>query len=149
MIGRLLALPFVAMITISACPQSIAQDLEHFEMRDAMLAQRAIPSYPPAPMPNPDRLVVPPQEQQFFPIRPDGQPFVLNQDVTVNLTDSLNRYYYNPHWRGEDWGPFNQYWIIERTVLMMPTYREYDEFSVFKVGNGFHKFFERYSGYGP
>lgn len=146
MIRRLYALPLVALIAISACQAAFAQDLD---LRQMIAAKQPTLNAPEAPMPNPDLLVTPPGESPYFPIRPDGQPFVLNQDLTVNLTDSLNRYYFNPRWRGEEWAPFNMYWVAERSIRMMPTWHEYDEFSILRVGNGWHKFWEKYSGYGP
>jgi hypothetical protein len=105
--------------------------------------------YPPAPMPPRDKLIVPPGESIYFPVRADGQPYVLNIDRTVNLTAALNQFYFNPKWRGEVWTPFDQIDSIERATMLMGTYREYDEFSELRVLNGFHKFFERASGYGP
>jgi len=105
--------------------------------------------YPSAPMPPRDRLVVPPGESIYFPVRTDGQPYVLNVDRTVNLTSALNQFYYNPKWRGEVWTPFDQFDSIERATRLMGTWREYDEFSSLRVFNGFHKFFEKYSGFGP
>lgn len=149
MLRRLLALPLVALITFSACRDSSAQDRQQLLDKQLTDARRVAISYPPAPAPSPDKLVPPAGEVTVFPIRADGQAFILDQDVTVNLTDALNRYYFNPKWRGEEWGPFNSYWIVERGVLMMPTWQEYDQFSILRVGNGFHKFFEKYSGYGP
>ncbi len=149
MIRRLLALPLVALITLSACRNSSAQDVQQQLDKPLIVAQAVSLPYPPAPMPNPDKLVKPAGETTVFPIRADGQPFVLDQDVTVNLTEALNRYYFNPAWRGEEWGPFNSFWIPEHAVVLMPTWQEYDQFSIYRVGNGFHKFFEKYSGYGP
>ena len=105
--------------------------------------------YPPAPLPVRDKLVTPPQENPYFPVRPDGQPFVLNVDKTVNLTGPLNEFYYNPKWRGEVWSPFDQFEDIERATRLMATWREYDEFSQLRVFNGWHKFWEKYSGFGP
>ncbi len=149
MIRRLLALPLVALITLSACRDSSAQDMQQLLDKQLIAAKRATLTLPQAPIPNPDKLVPPAGETTVFPLRADGQAFVLDQDVTVNMTDALNRYYYNPKWRGEEWGPFNSYWIVERGALLMPTWQEYDQFSIYRVGNGFHKFFEKYSGYGP
>jgi hypothetical protein len=148
MIRRRFALSLVALITFSACQASFAQDLEHVQMSDLIAAKR-LPNFPEASTPNPDKLITPPGEIQYFPIRADGQPFVLNEDITVNWTDALNRYYYNPRWRGEVWSPLPHYWIVERSVRMMPTWPEYDQFSILRVGNGWHKFMERWSGFGP
>lgn len=136
MIRRLFSVASVALITtISTCQ-----------------AKNPYPTplqQPEAPMPSPDALIPPPGENTYWPIRPDGQAFVLNQDLTCNYTDVLNRYYFNPSWRGEEWGPFQMYWVAERAVRTMPTWREYDEFSTLRIFNGWHKFWEKYSGYGP
>jgi hypothetical protein len=151
MIRRLLALPIVALITISTCPSAFSQqkDIEQLEFSD-LIAQRQLP--PPAPaarMPSPDALVTPAQENRFFPIRADGQPYVLSLDLSVNMTEALNHFYFDPRWRGETWGPFNQFYIVEKMTRMMPTYTEYDQFSTLRIMNGWHKFWEKYSGYGP
>jgi hypothetical protein len=149
MICRLLALPFVALITMSACPSAISKDFESINMQDLLAAKMQPLQAPPPQLPNPNNLVAPAGETRTFPIRGDGQPYVLAEDISVNLTQALNSYYFDPKWRGEEWGPFNTYWIVERQARMMPTWHEYDEFSIFRVGNGWHKFWEKYSGYGP
>ena len=103
-----------------------------------------------APHVSPDgRLVSPPGESSYFPVREDGQPYLLNVDVSVNMTRSLNQFYYDPKWRGEEWVPFDQVTLIESGTRLMSTWKEYDEFSTLRVMNGFHKFFEKYSGFGP
>lgn len=99
--------------------------------------------------PSRDRAVLPPMEMQYFPVNPDGTPIVLDIDTTVNFTDALNRFYYDPKWRGEVWVPFNQWSISERATRLMSTWPEYDEFSIYRKLNHVHKFFERYSGFGP
>lgn len=104
---------------------------------------------PPAPSPDRDKLVPPPGEQQYFPVRPDGQPYILNIDRTVNLTEALNRTYYNPKWRGEEWTPFDHVENIERACRLMGTWREYDEANIYRVFTPVNKFFEKYSGFGP
>jgi len=96
-----------------------------------------------------DRLVSMPGESHYFPTTSDGTPVVLDLDTNVNLTDSLNRFYYDPKWRGEVWVPFNQWSLIERATRLMSTWPEYDEFSQYRKLNHVHKFFERYSGFGP
>jgi hypothetical protein len=117
---------------------------------DHLLIGRKIPiTYPPAPEPAHDQLITPPGEETFYPIRADGQPYVLNVDRTVNLTAALNSFYYNPKWRGEQWTPFDQFDSIERACRMMATWREYDEFSELRILNGWHKWWEKWSGYGP
>ncbi len=85
----------------------------------------------------------------YYPVRMDGQPYVLNVDRTVNLTDALNRFYYDPRWRGEVWVPFDQISTIERATRLMSTWREYNEFSTFRILNKVNIFFERWSGFGP
>ena len=100
-------------------------------------------------MPSRERVIQMPGETHFFPTNPDGTPFVLDIDTTINFTDSLNRFYYDPKWRGEVWVPFNQWTIAERATRLMSTWPEYDEFSQYRKLNHVHKFFERYSGFGP
>lgn len=95
------------------------------------------------------RLVPPPGEETFFPTNFDGQSRILNVDSTVNLTVALNEFYYNPHWRGEYWTPFDQIDLIERATRLMSTWKEYNEANQYKVLNGVNVFFERYSGFGP
>jgi hypothetical protein len=90
-----------------------------------------------------------PGEAFQFPTNSDGSPFVLDIDTTVNFTDALNRFYYDPKWRGEVWVPFNQWTVAERATRLMSTWPEYDEFSQLRKLNHVHKFFERYSGFGP
>jgi hypothetical protein len=98
---------------------------------------------------SPDRVYKMPGEVSQFPTNADGSPFVLDIDTTVNFTDALNRFYYDPKWRGEVWVPFNQWTVVERATRLMSTWPEYDEFSQYRKLNHVHKFFERYSGFGP
>lgn len=104
---------------------------------------------PAAPPPSPDNLVPPPGEEIYFPVRADGQPFLLNIDTTINLTDALSSFYYDPKWRGEVWAPFDQVSLIERSTRLMSTWKEYDQFSFYRVLNGVNKRLERMSGFGP
>lgn len=104
---------------------------------------------PAAPEPSPDNLVPPPSEEIYFPVRTDGQPFLLNIDTTINLTDSISSFYYDPKWRGEVWAPFDQVSLIERSTRLMSTWPEYDQFSYYRVLNGVNKRLERMSGFGP
>lgn len=104
---------------------------------------------PPAVEAPVDIVVTPPGEEAYFPVRPDGQPFLVNIDTTVNLTDKINGFYYDPKFRGEVWAPFDQVSLIERATRMMATWPEYDQFSILRKFNGVHKFFEKYSGFGP
>jgi hypothetical protein len=100
-------------------------------------------------MPPRDRLVVPAGPNAYFPVRQDVQAYMLTTDRTINLTTALNEFYFDPHWRGEVWTPFDQVDDIEKACRLMGTWREYDEFSELRVFNHVHKFFEKYSGYGP
>lgn len=104
---------------------------------------------PAAPLPDHNKLIPPPGEQSYFPVREDGQPYILNIDRTVNLTEALNRMYYNPKWRGEDWTPFDHVENIERACRLMGTWKEYDEANIYRVFTPVNKFFEKYSGFGP
>lgn len=112
-------------------------------------ARKELPPEPPAAQASPDNLVTPPGEEAYFPVRPDGQPFLLNIDTTVNLTDRLSGFYYDPKFRGEVWAPFDQVNLIERATRLMATWRDYDEFSTWRKLNKVNKFFEKYSGFGP
>jgi hypothetical protein len=108
------------------------------------------PQYEPrAHRPSADHLVVPPGERPYFLMRSDDQPYTINLDTTVNLTDWINGYYYNPWWEGENWTPFNQYEIVERSSRKMAIWKEYNEFSELRVLNPVNRFFERASGFGP
>lgn len=104
---------------------------------------------PAAPRPGKEKLILPPGEEPYFPTRQDGQPLVLNVDRTVNLTETLNRFYYDPKWRGEVWVPFNQFEAIERATRQMATWPEYDEANVYRKLNKVNQWFERKSGFGP
>lgn len=120
------------------------------DIPDHLFIARKVPDQvPPAARPPRDRLISPPGEEIFYPIRTDGQAYVLNVDRTINLTQALNNFYYDPRWRGEVWTPFDQVDTIERATRLMSTWREYDEFSALRVLNNWHKFWEKYSGYGP
>lgn len=94
-------------------------------------------------------LVSPPGEEMYFPVRDDGQDYIVNLDTTVNMTQALNEFYYDPKWRGEVWAPFDQYTLLERASRRMGTWKEYDEFSKLRIFNKWHKFWERASGFGP
>lgn len=104
---------------------------------------------PAAPQPAEDNLVPPPSEEIYFPVRADGQPFLLNIDTTINLTDAISSFYYDPKWRGEVWAPFDQVSLIERSTRLMSTWQEYDQFSTLRLFNKVNKTFEKYSGFGP
>jgi hypothetical protein len=104
---------------------------------------------PAAPLPGPNNIVPPPGEDPYYAIRADGQPFVLNIDTTVNMTDWANHYYFDPHWRGENWTPFNSFELVERLVRRMALWQDYDQQTEGRVGNHIAKFFEKWTGYGP
>lgn len=135
----------IAIIAILA-PSAIAKKKD----QERLFWGKTPPVYIEEPHSSPrGRLITPPGQNPYFPVRDDGQDFVLNVDTTVNLTQALNRFYYDPKWRGEEWVPFDQVSAIERATRMMSTWKEYNEFSTLRVLNGFHIFFEKYSGYGP
>lgn len=115
----------------------------------AWYRKQQLPPEPPAPLPSPDNLVPPPSEEIYFPVRADGQPFLLNIDTTINLTDAISSFYYDPKWRGEVWAPFDQVSLIERSTRLMSTWPEYDQFSQFRIFNVINKKLEKYSGFGP
>lgn len=128
----------------SACAQGVKHQGWHL-FAPRRIAQNPNPSAPSST----DRPVKMPGEVTVFPTNPDGSQFVLDIDTTINFTDSFNRFYYDPKWRGEVWVPFNQWTIAERATRRMSTWSEYDEFSEYRKLNHVHKFFERYSGFGP
>ena len=96
-----------------------------------------------------EKLISPPGENPYYPVRTDGQPFILNVDTTVNLTKTLNEFYWNPKWRGEVWSPFDLPETIERASRVMSTWPEYDSENMFRIGTKPSQWLERYSGYGP
>ncbi len=140
---RLLVATAVAVLSFNISASAQAADLSG----DSLLASNI--TYPDATMPSPDRLIPAPGENSYFPMRHDGQPFILDIDNTINLTEPLNRFYYDPNWRGEVWGPFNCYSVGERAVRMMPTWPAYDAATYSRKLTGVHKFFEKWSGFGP
>jgi hypothetical protein len=71
--------------------------------RFRILSPSPVISYPAVPVPT-DRLLPPPQENRYFPMRVDGQAFMLDIDNTINVTDILNRTYFDPDWTGLVWG---------------------------------------------
>ena len=96
-----------------------------------------------------DKLISPPGENPYYPVRADGQPFILNVDTTVNLTAALNEFYWNPKWRGEVWSPFDLPETIERATRLLSTWPEYNSENMFRIGTKPAIWLERYSGYGP
>ncbi len=100
--------------------------------------------------PPPDgKLISPPGEEPYFPVRADGQPYILNVDMTVNLTATLNHFYWDPRWRGEVWSPWDAAELPERAQRVMSTWPEYDEANTFRFLSGVNQTIERYSGFGP
>ena len=106
-------------------------------------------TYPEAPGPNPDHLITPPQENSYFNMRPDCQAFRLQIDFCDNYTDFLNRHYYDPHWDGMQWCPWDVVSTIEKQSRSMACWTEYNNQNVYGVCNGWARFWEVYSGYGP
>lgn len=106
-------------------------------------------TYPETPMPPPGTLITPPGENTFFPMRHDGQPFILQVDETINMTDYLNRSYYDPNWRGQVWMPFQCYEIVEKGCRLMPLWLEYNSATQCRKLTNVHLFFEKWSGFGP
>lgn len=106
-------------------------------------------NYPPAAQPTPDNVVPPPGENRYFPIRSDDQPYFLMVDKTINITDALNRFYYDPKWRGEVWTPPDLMTLPEKATRLLSTWPEYNEQSILRVGNGMAQWIEKLSGYGP
>lgn len=96
-----------------------------------------------------DKLISPPGEEVYYPVRNDGQPFVLNIDQTVNLTRAINQFIWNPRIEGEVWTPFDQPELIERASRLMTTWPEYDEANIYRSFTRVNKYLERISGFGP
>lgn len=106
-------------------------------------------SYPPAPPAPSGQLVPPPGENPYFPVRKDGQPYVNNNDIHTNQTQTLNRFKYWPELDGLVRSDFDAYSIIGRGQRSMATWPEQNEFSVYRVGTRINKMFERWMGYDP
>ena len=106
-------------------------------------------TYPEAPGPNPDHLITPPQENPYFYVRPDGQAFKLEIDSTNNLTDYFNRHYYDPKWEGCQWTPWDCQMLVQKEERCLAMWPEYNQFGILGVCNGWHRFWEVYSGFGP
>ncbi len=106
-------------------------------------------NYPPAPAPSKDNIVPPGGENQYYPIRSDGQPYMLILDKTINMTESINRFYYDPKWRGELWVPADPLTYPEKATRLMATWQEYDQQNIYRVGNGIARWIEKVSGFGP
>jgi hypothetical protein len=155
---RLLVFPAALLILLTAYSGAYAVNPLAFAKKSLAYVKypfRSKPPYPSplsrpeAPMPNPDVLIPPAGETKFFPMRSDGQAYFLNIDNTVNVTDALNHCYFDPHFRAEVWGPYSNTFIVERMVTLCQLWPDYDEFSILRRMNNWHKFWEKYSGYGP
>lgn len=112
-------------------------------------AMAAEMTYPEAPGPNPDHLITPAGEDPYFPMRPDGQAYRLQIDTHANITEYLNRHYYDFNWRGEDWAPYDNVSNVEKVARLMNTYRTWRQANQFNLWTGFNEWFEKMSGYGP
>ncbi len=106
-------------------------------------------SYPEAPGPSPDTLMPVPQENPYFYARPDGQAYQLQIDSTNNLSDYLNRHYYDFKWRGQQWAPWDTASIAEKLIRSTHLWPEYNEANQYHLFNGFNQTMERYTGFGP
>lgn len=103
----------------------------------------------PVPYRDAGKLIPPPGETQYFPVRADGQDYILNIDQSINLTDFLNRIEYNTAFGGEVWSPFDHYSLIRRAERLMALYPDFNEAVVYRRLNGVNRWFERKSGFGP
>lgn len=106
-------------------------------------------SYPDAPGPDPNHFVNAPSENNVFYARSDGQPVMGITDMTVNMTEAMNRLYYDPNWRGEVWAPFDTYTLVEKGTRLMSTWPEYHAATQWRFWTGWHTFWEKWTGYGP
>lgn len=148
--SRILLAAFLLSAGLSAGSAGAGELSGRDTIPERLLAGNAGPGpYPPAPTPPPGHLVPPPSLNPYFYVRPDGQPYFLVQDATVNLTDALNRYYWNPDIEGEVWAPVDFCTTMEKSSRMMATWPDYDEFSWIRRLNKVHKKLERFAGYGP
>jgi hypothetical protein len=142
---RLLFLPIAALSVFTTCSGASADNIQK------MLADYS--GYTPLPMPAApavtDQVIVAPGQNRYFPLGSNGQAYYLNVDATVNWTDVLNRSYFNPGWRGETWTPTPLYWIVERQSRLLSEWPEYNEQNIYRVGNKWSQFLERFSGFGP
>ena len=107
------------------------------------------PEYPHAPPAPKDNLVPPPSMNQYFFTRTDGQPYYLNIDSTANMTDAINRFYFNIGMEGEQWAPADFNSTLERSSRLMATWQDYDQMNWWHQLNGVSRFLERASGFGP
>ncbi len=106
-------------------------------------------SYPDAPGPDPNHFVNSPAENTYFYARADGQPVMYLTDATCNMTEQINRLYYDPNWRGEVWCPFDNFTLVEKGTRLMSTWPGYHAATQFRFWTGWNTFWEKWSGYGP
>ena len=99
--------------------------------------------------PTADKFIVAPGENPYWYLGDHGQAYYLSIDSTINWTDALNRSYYNPYWRAENWTPYPIYWIVERQCRLMGLWTEYDQENVWNLGTKGAQWLEKYSGFGP
>ncbi len=86
---------------------------------------------------------------QYFFTRTDGQPYFLAIDDTANMTDAINRFYFDTHLEGENWAPADFHTTLERSSRLMTSWQDYNAMSWWRLGNGVSRFLERSSGFGP
>jgi len=142
------SLAFSLLISLGMVTAAVARD----DIPDRLFPGQTVPDQlpqPPSAVPDKDLLVPPPQELKYFPIRKDGQPYVLVLDSSVNLTDAMNRFYYDPDWRGEVWSPLDLYTIVEKAQRLMGTWPEYNAANQFRIFSKVNQKIERWSGFGP
>lgn len=140
---RLLIAPIVVLLSFTSVQSVEAQDAAYEAGREIAL------TYPDAPMPSSDLLVEPPTLYHYFPMRPDGQAAYTDNENAVNMTEAMNHFYYNPDWRGEVWAPNQNFLIVEKGVRMLSTWPTFDAATMSRKFTGVHKFFEKWSGFGP
>ncbi|HEY9790363.1 MAG TPA: hypothetical protein V6D22_08190 [Candidatus Obscuribacterales bacterium] len=143
---RLLILPLAALAILTTCSGASADPIRR--LLGDHSGYEPLPM-PPAPAINPDQVVIAPGENRYAQLGSYGQPYYLNIDSTVNWTDVINRSYFNPGWRGETWTPTPLYWIVERQSRLFSEWPEYNEQNIYRVGNKWCQFLERFSGFGP
>lgn len=112
-------------------------------------ATAATINYPDAPPPDPNHVIVPPHENSYFYVRPDGQAEMIQTDSSCNYTEYMNRHYYDFNWRGEVWSPFDSVTQGEKGLRSLSTWPEYYAATQARIFTGWHTFWEKWSGYGP
>jgi hypothetical protein len=118
------ALATIVIVSVAYLAQPVSARPDDGGIPDRLFAGQTAPEKIAARGTHDGRLVPPPGEESLFPTSFDGQPRILNIDTTINMTVALNEFYYNPHWRGEYWTPFDQVDLIEKATRLMSTWRE-------------------------